>query len=255
MVVTTNKKIKIINNKNRSILSEGRSNGLCFAFCKATEDSVYETIQPISACKDYLNDIIYNERTGKPISAYGLSCTSPTNIFVNKYAYLVIQVLNDSYQQDNLTKQLIAMQTKLQENYQNLTLFMNYIEEMLGVNIGVYETCINKTENDTQFLVSFSSDFWCKYTYTISLYALLLRVGIWFDPDKYTDSITYLEEFNHYQPDVMLVKQCLPKLKYMIEYGLPIQELDKMQGNSSTHNCGINTFQFPVVNKPILEVV
>ena len=75
--------LKIIDKQNRGKLNEGRNYQMGFAFCKKVSNKVLETIQPISPCKDYLNDVVYSERTGKNVSAYGLN-TSKLGLFDKK---------------------------------------------------------------------------------------------------------------------------------------------------------------------------
>ena len=51
--------IQIINKQCRSKLCEGRSYQMGFAFLKKLDNNTFETVQPISPCKDYLNDVIF----------------------------------------------------------------------------------------------------------------------------------------------------------------------------------------------------
>lgn len=49
---------------NRTVLSEGRNYGLSFAFIKNNNKNTkdkFDTVTPLSACKDYLNDFIFSE--------------------------------------------------------------------------------------------------------------------------------------------------------------------------------------------------
>ena len=66
---------------NREHLSEGRMKGVSFAVIKKENDFLYNTTMPLSACKDYFNDYIFVENTGKPIGeVYGFD-HKPIGIF------------------------------------------------------------------------------------------------------------------------------------------------------------------------------
>src|SRR5687768_15710647 len=83
--------LTLVDKQDRSVLCEGRNYGIGFAFCKRTGD-VLETVQPVSPCKDYLNDVVYSEHSGQPFSAWGLR-TSKKNIFyADEGAYVLFQV-------------------------------------------------------------------------------------------------------------------------------------------------------------------
>lgn len=57
-------KITLIEDYSTNSLNEGRTTGLSFAFAKKKEKKnniIYKTIQGISTCKDYLNDVVAGE--------------------------------------------------------------------------------------------------------------------------------------------------------------------------------------------------
>ena len=85
---------KLIDKQNRRTLGEGRNYGMGMACLKKDGDN-FETVCPITACKDFISDVIYSELTGKPYYAYGLS-TSKKDIFdyKNDEAYFVFAILN-----------------------------------------------------------------------------------------------------------------------------------------------------------------
>ena len=57
----------ITENYKRKELGEGRDHGLGFAFLKKNKKDDYETRNAFTACKDYLNDLIYVENTEREI--------------------------------------------------------------------------------------------------------------------------------------------------------------------------------------------
>jgi hypothetical protein len=180
--------MQLIESKERKVLGEGRNWGVGFGFVKKVASCTYETIMPISACKDYLNDVIYNERTGKPISACGLSLKDKSGIFDNKLkAFMVISILpqqgRESYNVYGRTYE--EDRGVLSSNYENVEKFINTIEQAIGFRI---KTKVSRI-SDNKYLVMFSKK-WCSTSYLISLYSLLLRNGIYYDGKE--DIVDYL---------------------------------------------------------------
>src|SRR5678815_2084268 len=150
--------IVLSDKKDRKILSEGRNYQMGFAFCKKESHGKYSTVQPISACKDYLNDVVYSEMTGKPCAAYGLS-VKKENIYDEEagYAYMVIKIL--PYQRSsNYPNQEKDMQN-LKENYKLLEKFINYFEEKKGLP---HLSQITEIDEDRFFIRV--PLFWCRAT-------------------------------------------------------------------------------------------
>ena len=120
-------KLKFVNKHDRSVCSEGRIQGVSFAFC-TLKDGVLETIMPISACKDYLNDVIYAEETGRSFESYRVNFKK-LNLFDEGWGHLVMTVLkagrgtNIEY---GSWKKEVAM---LDGNYFNLQAAINSIEK------------------------------------------------------------------------------------------------------------------------------
>lgn len=227
--------MKLIDKQYRSLLVEGRNYQMGFAFCKKVNTTVYETIQPISPCKDYLNDVVFSEITGKPVQAYGLK-TKKLNIF-GRRAYIAIKIC-PSYSKEKEDKQ------NLNNNILNIEKFMNNFEVLLGLRKTkikkITETEGNK-DNDNSFIVSLPSDFLIG-TYSISLYTLLLRVSQWYDGKQ--DVIEYLKTFKAFGPDIYIINSALPKLERIIKEGFPEQDLSCLKGNTDVHNLGIVAFKW-----------
>lgn len=181
--------MNISEKQDRNVLSEGRNWGLGFAFCKKVDSTSYETIQPISACKDYLNDVIFIEYRNKPITACGLKLTEKSGLFDNKLkAFLAIKILPIQYEKSYHFNHRNYEDDKklLASNYTNIQKFVNYFEEKFNFKT---RTTIHPV-NDDMYLVKFSKK-WCTSTYAISLYSFLLRVA---QDYKGEDPIDYLEE-------------------------------------------------------------
>ena len=225
--------IKLIDETNRGILSEGRSYQMGFGFAKKTSNDTFKMITPVSSCKDYLNDVVYSEATGKPVSVYGLSYKKQ-DIYDDEYAYIVMSILTyksevayDKYEQDI---------KRLEENHKKLEAFMNFFEEMLTE--GIF-TKIDKID-ENKYLVSVPL-FFTKGTYLISLYSLLLRAGQFWNGEQ--DPLDFIKNFNAYLVDVSMVKEAFPKLGRLIENGPVEQDLEKLTSSVIVHNCGILGFK------------
>ena len=226
--------IKVIDEYDRRNLSEGRDKGMGFAFCHKPENDIAKTVHAISACKDYLNDIVFTEHTKKTMSAYGLT-TTVGNIFKGTdKAYIAIKILarqnGDRYStQDDDEK-------NLSDNYQNIYKFLNFFEDKLGIE----RSLIAPTQDPDTFLIEFSQA-WSSYTYSISLFSLLTRLGQFY---KGGDELKFVESYNSFQEDVYLAKQVYPKIVKLLDMGgLVKQDLSVMEPNTKTHNFGIAAMQ------------
>lgn len=223
--------MQLINEQNRSKLSEGRDYGMGFAFCTVSGD-VVTTTMAITACKDFLNDQIWSDKTGKPYQIYGLK-TEPLGLFTGPVSYMVMGIL--PYNRDggpyNKMEEDVA---RLSSNYHTLQAFINNIEVLLKLN----ELTSIKEIEENRYLVTFPS-FWANATYLISLYTLLLRVGLYYEDG---DCLSYLQKYKKCIDDMVYVKNSLPKLKAMIEGNIPEQDFKNLY---SPHSVGIVNFPFP----------
>ena len=159
------KKIKEL--QKRSKLSEGRNYGVGFTILNK-KGSKFETYLPFTACRDYLNDFAYVESMKKEIGEiYGYN-HKLLNCFDNKnIVYFGVNTLH--YKESNNYDKFDELQNILINNYKNLELFLNRIEDNLGVKI---KTSI---ELDEDTLIIKCSKFWVKSTPLISVYTLLIR--------------------------------------------------------------------------------
>lgn len=225
--------LKVIDNYKRKALNEGRNYQMGFAFCSPPKKEVVETVQALTACKDYLNDIVFTESTKTKMSAYGLK-TSFKGIFEGTdKAYLAISIL--PHQNGGDYGSMERDTERLRNNYKTLNEFMNYFCEKLNTA----PCSIEATENANVFLVTFDKS-WAKYTYAISLFGLLLRVGQFYTKG---DPLTFVKEFSLFAPDVYLVKAVLPKIEKLISNGgLIEQDLSVLEPGEDVHNLGIQGY-------------
>lgn len=218
---------KVIDKAGRRVLIEGRDYGLGFAFGKNDGEGNLTLVMPISACKDYLNDIIYSEKTGNPFRAYGLS-TSKQNIF-GDFGYLAIKVLPKNYSggayagMDKDIKNLEDNHLKIQES-------LNKCEETLKIE---GQSVVYPVSGGV-FVVEVPK-FWLQWPYLISLYSLIIRVEM---STGLGDAVKSL-----LKPSALEASICQtahPKLVRILAGALPEQSLDPRQDN--IHGTGIVGF-------------
>ena len=122
--------MKFINKQNRGILSEGRNHGMGFAFCKCDGETV-ETIMPISPCKDYLNDVVYSERSGQDSLNHGLK-TTKLGLFEDKQsAYMVASICGRGAKKPAAYAGMDGDIELLNNNFKNIEKAINWMEDRL----------------------------------------------------------------------------------------------------------------------------
>lgn len=221
------------NDKTRDKLSEGRTSGMAFAFAKKKSDKKFETIMPVSPCKDYLNEVIYTENTGVPTSAYGFSYPKKQEIF-NENVFLVIKMvptLNGSYAYN---KSLEEDAKQLKNNREKIEALLNKFEEALGLTD---RTCIFEA-NDDYFLVKAPID-WKISTHSISMYTLILRAALTYNGECNIED--FLSKYDGHNMESGMIKGAKEVILQIIkDKKLPEQ---KRQHNDpklySPHNYGI----------------
>lgn len=228
-------KYKISEPLPRSVLWEGRSQGMGFAFCKRAGEMLF-TVQPVSPCKDYLNDVLYSEHTGKPYIACGL-VTKKEDIFTYGKGYILFYICGAGASRNSEYPEMKKDIEALREGHRNIELGINMIENRLRL----------QTERTSIFshgpnhYVAEVPLFWCQYTYLISLWSLMVRNLFRWDANGTLDPIAFLE--SKCDPmDMYNMKTALEKLKRMIDGEIPVQDWDK---TPSPHGMGIVVFEFP----------
>lgn len=229
-VTTVLKPIKIVEKHDRNKLSEGRTTGMAFGFLKKISDEEFHTIQPLSPCKDYLNDVIYSERLKTSVSAYGLSCNHIGGIIDGEYSYMGIKIVG--YQSKNTMSVYPNLEKEtemLKNNYKHIEKLLNWIEEKIGVK----PTKIRKA-NDGYYRMKLPS-YWTENTYLISLYSLITRMALTYDgsvtPEKFLDTYNGSLELS-------LWNSAKPKFQHILNGGKLEQNLNNSIG-SAIHNMGI----------------
>jgi hypothetical protein len=222
---------------DRGKLGEGRNNGMAFAFLKKVGDNSFETVNAMSPCKDYLAEVTLTENTGIPTKGYGLVYKKKLDIF-SDVAFMAIKILKTKQGTYNYSSSFDNDVKMLDANYLNIQKLMNEFEEMLGFS---NFTKIEKAEDD-YFLVTLPVE-WTISTHAVSLYTLLLRMGMASDGKesfhdfytnyKYNGGDKSLSISAKPKIDIILSNKKLPPMvfSYNKEY--------LTKGGQSPHNHGI----------------
>ena len=218
--------MKVINKLTRKNLGEGRDRQMGFGFCKKIDDKTVETVSPISPCKDYLNDVVWSEHTGKSITVYGLSY-KPHDIKGDIW-YFAVKLCPPFYEDKDYD--LETQKKPLSENYKNIVKLLNHVEKLLKLETfsKIYKA------NDDIFILAIPAD-WCKYTYSISLYSLLVRMGQFYTGVESPDE--FLEKYSN-NLDIMLWRNAKKKYKELLKTGFKTQNLEELKGGGNVHNNG-----------------
>lgn len=227
--------MKIIDNTNRRVLSEGRNHQMGFAFCKKIDEDNYELVHPISPCKDYLSDVLWTEHVGKPISCCGLKYEKQ-GIYDGEVAYMAIKICD--YMSGNTYAGYEADRKRLRENFKNLEMVVNHVEAEMAL---ATKTSVLQTEDADIFLLKLPH-FWCQFPYLVSLYSLLVRVAQYYDGKKTPKE--FLEGFSSGR-DMYLWQTAKSRLAYLVKCGIgevPKQEMVEDLSRNHPHSSGIIGF-------------
>ena len=203
--------IKVIDKQKRGKLAEGRNYQLGFAFLKKVSPTTFETVQPISPCKDFLNDVVLSEKTGYNVKVFGLNY-SKQGIF-NQSAFIVFKICD---QGGSPYPDMADDIERLTKNYKNIQIILNYIENELGIK---NKSVIYSLDKDNMYVVKLSLE-WVETTFLISLYSLLIRMG------QYYDGTTTVEEFldkGDTKIEASLWASAKPKYQAILAEGRPKQ--------------------------------
>lgn len=229
LTTTKLKRRAVVDKQNRGKLSEGRNYGMGFAFCKREGNSMqFETVQPISPCKDYLNEPVYTEATGKASYAYGLSYSKQGIFEEQKYGYLAIKIL--PYHSGGAYPKQEEHKQNLNKNYLNIQTLLRSFEEEFKIE---GRTRIYKTTDSETFLLYVPLK-WKEGTYLISLYTLLVRIGQFYD--GVSDHRDFVKNFTAFGEDTYLAKGAYEKMSKYFGKELPEQDMKDMD---CPHNIGI----------------
>lgn len=241
------KKLQIEDNFNRKVLSEGRNFGIGFSILKKINNFKFETLLPFSACKDYLNDIVYKTYYNSDLkfTVHGYDAKKIDCYNNKKYFYFGVNTLH--YNKSTMLWNLYDEATTiLINNVENLVKVINILEEHFNVNKS--RTSFYKTTDN--IIILKCPIFWLKKTYLISLLALTVRLyfnvketdlkkGINIFTAK--DIVPFIESdtYNMSLINNFLLHK-LNKRKLFTDY--PNEEIVKKSNYYAIHNAGIVAF-------------
>lgn len=162
----------ITNNFDRKKLAEGRSYGFGFSFLKKQGDD-YESLMAFTACKDYLNDFVYVESTGKALGVvFGFKHEYVNYLNTTDYIYLGVKPLHynhgtSKYKEYDSTLELLKTNNTL------LIKFINQLEDLINIK---QHTEFENYLDDT--LILKLSKEWFEFPFLISLVTLFIRCYI-----------------------------------------------------------------------------
>ncbi len=190
-------------------MAEGRSYGIGFAFLKKVEDG-YQAVQPISPCKDYLNDVIYSEATGKTFYAHGLT-TKKEGCFADG-AYLVFQSCPFKFgeKHGDYDKEVGL----LEKNLTNAQKLINDIEKLLKL-----EELTELVNVETNLVFAKIPKAWVSSTWAISLWSLIARNSIFSDGGDPFEELGKVKN----STEKIYINSAMARLKEFINSGLPKQ--------------------------------
>lgn len=220
--------------QSRLTLTEGRTRGLGFAFAQLKNGDELHAVHPISCCKDYLSDIIYSERTGRPYTIYGLT-TAKLGLFEVMPGYLVMRI-NQSMRSTcssgwKVIEDYVGMDkdiAALEANHPNMQLMVNWLEEKLGLT---ERTKIEKI--GPNLFVCHLPNFWTEYCYRISLLSFLVRVSMAWDGKG--EALEFIRTIKG--EDAYFVGRVLPNIQALIKGTKVVQDMTRTGFNP--HDSGI----------------
>ena len=219
--------MKIKLDEGRNNLREGRTTGIGFAFLKKEGEDFFRGVQPISPCKDYLNDVVYTERTGKSIGVYGLT-TKKEGIF-DESAHVAVAVCPN--QSGSKHSEFASELKMLSENMPKVEKLMNIIEDKIGIKQKT------KLANASENLVyaHISSD-WTTSTWMANMWAFLFRNFLYCaDEDPYKAL-----EGSEISCDSINAKKVVKAIEKIAKGGLPKQDMASFGSDSySIHGAGV----------------
>lgn len=235
--------------QDRKKLSEGRNYGMGFSILKPLDNGDFETYNAFTACKDYLNDLVFVENYKKEIyKAHGYK-HKLQNIFDDKeYFYLAIGPINYSSGKNYEDYDKLL---KLLYNNKNYISTINNIEDKFNIK---NKTEIVKKDKITykngeigDVLVLKAPIYWVKYPHLISLYTILLRtlVNVRKNANLINKKKCFISSDNYLYTNISKKLFKLKSFDILLEHYDYKKEYENSQSNGDAyniHNKGIKTW-------------
>lgn len=224
--------MEVIDNHNREILGEGRTQGIGFAFGQVTPNKdKFETVMPITSCKDYLNDVVHLEKwpDAQEEEVYGFEY-SRNGIFENDNPQMVITVLDTI---SNNWDDFKTTYRTMVKNIDKMLRFVHSIERKLGFDLTKMTKCKGKyvVEMDPR---------WVSGARMTSCYTLLWRLQLHYKGRG------IIRDFNDVPKNVIPPhrrKVFVNNMDYLLKYKT-LPEYDNTQGLYDVHNEGFLSTKF-----------
>lgn len=237
---------KIEELQKRKSLNEDRNFGIGFSILKPNSKATkFKTYLPFTACRDYLNDFSYVENNKKEIGSIHGYNHKLLNCFDDKrFFYFGVNTLNYNCGVDWKDKD--EAEKILKENYKNLELLLNKIEN----KIGLFKSRTSITLDEDTLIIKTPS-YWNKTTALISLYSLIIRCC--FNIKDISNNL--VDTINNHKPFInndSMMKGDIIKFIELNNYQ-KISKIDYKEyniiSNSNIHNFGINGYFKKLIDK------
>lgn len=225
---------KVVDTFNRKSLGEGRNFGLGFSILDKT-DIEYKALCAFTACKDYLNDLIYVEGTGLALgSIYGFTHKYTGKLKGQDYFYTGFRPVH--YNHGSNYADFDKLGKLLKANQVNIVKFLNKLEKEFGL-----DKLTEVEDHIDDVLILKTPSFWSKFSFMYSLYGLMIRCFVDVTTEELNKDINTLikeRKTTFINGDISLLMSCQKyfpiDLKKLLNYTYPINP------NSGTiHNGGI----------------
>lgn len=242
-LLNTKYKKMIKQSQDRSKLSEGRNRGMGFSILKKNSDNNFETYMAHTACKDYLNDLVYVENTNVNItqSIHGFK-HKKQNIFDKKrFFYLSLCALDIN--NSSGWKLLKNFSKALYSNIDMLIYHINILEDYL--NLGAGRTTLENTLDIENYnhkgIILKTPTYWAKTPILLSFLCLYIRCVFHLDK-KLTINEIFNVNLKPFLNDDIYMKETLNtfiKIKNPKKYFLLYKYDETINSLSKIHNYGI----------------
>jgi len=248
----------ILEKQDRQSLNEGRTYGMGFSILKKINKN-FETYLPFTACKDYLNDLVYIENTGLKIEnkIHGY-LHNFQNIFKRKkYIYLGIcslDYITFIYQHDDVrhSKTFYDIENIILSNSHNLIININKLEDKYlssELRTSLYDiqdlTLYKDEKPSTKALILKVPVKWVENPILLSLYCLFIRMVFNVEDTNFTIEellsnkvVPYIKEDIYLKNDFSLINNIKNVKDKLTKY---IYDM-KLTSLLSVHNYGIIRF-------------
>lgn len=238
-VTDTSKEVIVTNPGLTAQLIEGRSSGITFGFLNPLGDNKFELIQPLSSCKDYLNDIIFTEHTGKTIKVFGLETVKKYDLFKNERLYLAV---SHKKLDEPITKKFL----------EGIDTIVKHINDIENKYIKELTTYLRVQDNPNIFVFEVPK-FWGSTTYLISLYSFIIRTAFLIkNGDSYVEFLKKAMLDSNLPYPLSMETSYMPRIYLKLKQAeicgslnfLAYQDFDYFISkapnlSTSIHNCGI----------------